>query len=74
MTLCWSPEPADRPSAAEIGVFARSVEFSTLHNAVMLDEDQLDVNCCCSAPRTSTSSGVKTGKMLQDERRQILHK
>jgi len=68
MTLCWSPEPADRPSAAEIGAFARSAEFSTLHNAVMLDEDQLDVICCCSAPRIFTPSGVNTGKGLQEEK------
>lgn len=62
MTLCWSSDPSDRPSAAEIVSFLSRVEFSRLCNAVMLDEDHQDVICCCSAPRPLAFGDQKMGK------------
>ena len=44
MTLCWSRDPNDRPSASEIESFAASPEFCSLYNAIMLD-DQVEVVC-----------------------------
>lgn len=49
MTLCWSHDPSDRPSAAEIVAIATRPEFCHLQMAVCV-EGQLEVTCACSAP------------------------
>ena len=49
MTLCWSHDPADRPSATEIVRLASTPEFSNLYEAVPL-EARIDVSAVCAAP------------------------
>jgi len=50
MTLCWSRDPFERPSANQIVAFASSPEFCALHSAIEL-EDGLQTNCACSVGR-----------------------
>lgn len=52
MTLCWSRDPGERPSAKEIVEFAERPEFCALYNVVML-ENEADVLCACSVRRRS---------------------
>lgn len=48
MTLCWSHDPNDRPSAAEILAIAQTPEFSHLYN-VIHGESGVEVVCGCSS-------------------------
>jgi hypothetical protein len=51
MAVCWSRDPKDRPSAAEIELYARRPEFCALRNAVAVAEDVTTVICACSVLR-----------------------
>jgi hypothetical protein len=51
MAICWSRDPDDRPSAAEIEVYASHPEFCTLRSVVAVAEDRIDVICACSVVR-----------------------
>ena len=52
MTLCWSHDPSDRPSANEIIQIARSSQFSHLQDAVCLEGTRI-VTCAASVPLKS---------------------
>ena len=54
MSLCWSQEPQDRPSASVIGDIARRQEFCHLYQAVSLDEEET-VICAVCAPHVETA-------------------
>ncbi len=53
MTLCWSHDPGDRPSAKEIMAIVMSVEFCHLKDVVSLEEN-VEVLCACAAPPTAS--------------------
>ena len=49
MTVCWSADPGDRPSAAQIQHLAESPQFSMLQDAVSLGADCQAV-CAATTP------------------------
>ena len=52
MCLCWSHDPADRPSASEIVKLASSPELANLEQCVALPEAS-QVTAAASAPHVA---------------------
>ena len=59
MTLCWSHDPSERPSANQIVGLSERPEFSHLYNVIPLDEG-VEVLCGCSTPHQQLMSPFLT--------------
>ena len=49
MTLCWSHDPGDRPSAEQIRDIASGAPFCHLQDVVAMEKD-MEAVCACAAP------------------------
>ena len=69
MVICWSRDPADRPSANEVVSYASRAEFCSLLASVAIG-DGLETVCACSFTASSsdviTPHSSATGKCYTD--------